>query len=111
MRAPDVPHVKSKRPPSLSAFTDDQLQAELARRLRARSDDREREPLPWCYNCVRFLFWTETRDPPDDYNPCEKGHKMNFRMPADISEAHRGDYGHYLRRCADRVEREGVSHE
>lgn len=91
-----------KRAPSLSAFSDEELQAEVSRRLQAKRDEKDRDPIPWCFDCEHYKTWPRDHDPPDDFNPCSKRHKMHFHNPLDYDEAHRGEYGFYLRRCKDR---------
>lgn len=81
----------------LAKFSTDSLLEELARRRRVRS---ERKPIErWCEDCKHFKFWTAGGDPPDTYNPCDKGHAMSFRQPEDYGD----EMGYYRRVCSDRA--------
>lgn len=84
---------------SLHNFTTAQLIEELARRANKRTT---RRPKHWCEDCAHFITWLDGKTPektmPDDYNPCTKGHTMQFIAPEEVSD----EYGHYLTVCADR---------
>lgn len=85
------------------AFTDEQLIEEL---LRRRNDARTKAPPDrWCEDCAHFTTWSEEerKGPmPEDFNPCTKGHKMQFQMPDDdyLFDA---PYGFFRRICVDRT--------
>lgn len=82
----------------LKSFTDDQLIEELARR---RNERTVATPEHWCHDCRNFVAWADAprKGPmPDDYNPCAKGHRMQFVVPMEIDD----EYGYYRRVCADR---------
>lgn len=81
----------------LEKFTTEALRAELARRQNGKIV-RARDFKP-CDECSHFKPAPE--DAPKDYNPCQKGHAMKFRMPQ--SDSYRDDdWGFYLPRCKDR---------
>lgn len=84
----------------LAKFSTAVLLEEIARREQQRA---ERKPIKdWCEDCKHFKFWTKSSDPPDDYNPCSKGHKMSFRVPETMSDVD-NDSGYYRRICTDRA--------
>ena len=92
-----------KAPPDaklLKAFSDEALMDELSRRSHER---REREAFIYCDHCAHFKVWAQPGRAhlpmPESYNPCEKGHKMQFMTPAEIGD----DYGFYRNGCRDRV--------
>lgn len=80
----------------LSDYTDEDLIEELAGRERKR---RERAPIKNCDECGNFKPWAVPRDPPDDYNPCQMGHRMSFKEPDSPTTL---DWGFYRRVCGDR---------
>lgn len=82
---------------ALSAATVDELLEELARRRSTR--DQERSVDSWCDDCGHFKTWTGEGDAPAGFNPCSKGHTMQFRAPADYGDA----WGFYRRVCGDRL--------
>lgn len=78
--------------------------SELAAEIRRRQDRRNSLDTPrlWCSECVHFKAWEGRGDPPDDYNPCSKGHKMSFQCPP---HDYTGDStGFHRPRCRDRVQ-------
>lgn len=82
----------------LKGFSDDRLIEELVRR---RNNARSVTPEHWCDECRNYVVWSEakrTGEMPDDFNPCGKGHTMQFIMPIEIND----DHGYYRRVCADR---------
>lgn len=83
--------------PDLSEYSDIQLRNELA----ARAAQRNPKPRPFkpCDNCRHFVFHRGSSDPPPDFNPCARGHRMSFRQPQDYQDE---DWGHYRDPCADR---------
>lgn len=90
----------------LKGFSDEQLLEELCRRQRVRLERDERLAFQPCDECKHFVFWVNAdSDPPDNYNPCSKGHKMKFRMPEGYNQ-HPSEYGFYRRVCAHRQPRE-----
>lgn len=85
---------------SLSDYTDEDLLEELAGRERRR---RERAPIKPCDECRNFKAWdTAAGTPLDDYNPCQKEHRMSFKEPDSPTTY---DWGFYRRVCADRAMR------
>jgi len=82
---------------SLSDYTDDELIEELARRRNTREINK---PERWCVDCKNFTTWNGKGDPPNDYNACIKGHKMNFAMPEGYTD---DEFGFYRRVCVDRI--------
>lgn len=95
-----------KKAEILRRFSNAELLEELSRRENKKpKDDR---PGNWCHECKFFTPWTVKNahlTMPESYNPCAKGHVMNFIIPDDIGE----DYGFYLNVCRDRVNLEEVS--
>jgi hypothetical protein len=88
---------RSVRRPSLSAYTDAELLAEVARRRK----ERERtKPTKWCDECEHFSG--RVGDGRVLANPCGKGHKMLFLMPDGPADV---EWGYYLRWCQDRREK------
>jgi len=83
---------------TLEDFSEDELIEELARRRNARQVSK---PDRWCCDCANFRYWKGRGEPPDDYNPCQKKHVMEFVVPEDYCDE---DYGYYRRVCADRTE-------
>lgn len=83
----------------LHKFTTAELLEEIARRETHR---QERKPIKhWCDDCRNFVAWRKPGDPPDDYNPCGKGHTMSFRMPTGYGDMY--ETGFYRLVCADRL--------
>lgn len=83
----------------LKKIPSDDLENELHRRRRWREDHTPR-PIPYCDECSHFAAYTGGMDMmQNDYNPCQRGHKMNFRMP-DGPTTH--DWGFYRIGCKDR---------
>lgn len=85
----------------LAEFPDSALIEELARRTRKRAREKP-DDAPWCSDCKNFIFWLHKSDPPDDHNPCRLKHKMKFKEPENLSDAHSGDFGFYRVVCDDR---------
>lgn len=85
----------------LKGFSNEQLLEELSRRQRIRDERDERAAFQPCDECANFVNWTKASDPPDNYNPCSKGHVMKFRMP-EGGDPRPGEWGFYRRVCADR---------
>lgn len=89
-------------PRPLSSFTDQQLLEELARRAADKAAGSD-QPKRWCEACRHYR--TLPRSIPigsreeQSYNPCTKGHAMEFQMP-DGYEFY--DYGYYRLVCGDR---------
>jgi hypothetical protein len=79
----------------LREATEDELLEELARRRNARQTTRVSK---FCDTCANFATKV---DADDSYNPCTKGHTMNFQMPEGYPDAD-DDWGFYRRVCADR---------
>ncbi len=79
---------------NLKQFSTDDLLAEIVRRRNAEQLD---SPVQFCESCTNFV-----PDPksPDTYNPCSKGHKMQFKIPEGYDF---DNYGFYRRVCADRA--------
>lgn len=86
----------SKPNPALAEFSDRELRNELIAREQARKP--RARPFRPCDECIHFVGFTGGGDPPDDYNPCAKRHKMSFRMPEGYSDH---DYGFYRSGCKD----------
>lgn len=86
----------------LKRFSDEQLLEEMVRRQRVRDERNERLAFQPCDECKNFVFWRADGDPPDDYQPCSKGHQMKFRMPSGHNP-YQEDWGFYRRICADRA--------
>jgi hypothetical protein len=87
----------------LKDYSDGELINELARRNNVREKSR---PEKWCHDCENFKGWDDDLERKHkamtaSYNPCQKGHKMQFVMPEDCGDA---DYGFYRRSCEDRDE-------
>lgn len=89
--------------PELKKFTEEELLEELVRRKNRRGDQRAKAANRWCDDCENFIFWEKACDPPDDYNPCSRGHEMKFCTPDSPND----DYGFYRIVCSDRVARKG----
>ena len=85
---------------SLDNYTDQALMDELLNRRFER--EQGHDGVRYCVECTRFVPWQKRSDPPDTYNPCSAGHKMNFRMPEEWEGPH-GEYGFYRRICSDRA--------
>lgn len=84
-------------PNPLKAFSTDELLEEIVRRRNVR----ERRPVEsWCDECAHFK--TAPKGAADDYNPCQRGHRMAFWMPQE-HEGPAGVFGYYRRVCADRT--------
>lgn len=83
----------------LSSCSLDDLLAEVVRR---RNEQRaaEGEELPWCDDCAHFRLWTKYGDPPRTYNPCARGHEMEFKVPEDWEPPE--TFGYFRRICVDR---------
>lgn len=60
----------------LAGFTSAQLLEELGRRLR----DSQPVPTDWCEDCRHYVVNARA---PDTYNPCHKGHAMEFYLEPD----------------------------
>lgn len=84
----------------LDSFTDDQLLEELVRRRNAAKSDRT--PARWCEECLNFKVWQKECDPPKNYNPCAKGHEMEFHTPRAWQSP--DTFGYYRVICSDRME-------
>jgi hypothetical protein len=87
----------------MSHYSDDELIEELARRRNARELAK---PEKWCGDCANFKTWNHDVENdrgamPDNYNPCQRGHKMQFVVPEGYCD---DDYGFYRRVCGDRSE-------
>lgn len=75
------------------------LENELARRRKWRPQ-REDQPFPACDECANFRPYPGgPEDVPRNYNPCQQGHAMKFRMPDGPSD---NEWGYYRLACADR---------
>ncbi len=86
-------------PMNLRRYSTAQLIEELARRANGR---QTKQPKKWCHDCTHFMAWVDGKTPnmpcPDTYNPCTKGHAMQFMAPEEMDD----EYGFYLRVCPDR---------
>lgn len=87
-------------PMRLMRYSTNQLIEELARRA---AGVPTRKPEYWCHDCKNFVAWFDkvpapTKDCPENYNPCTKGHTMMFRAPEEYDD----EYGFYRPVCADR---------
>lgn len=81
------PHVLDHE---LEGFTTAQLLAEVARRERVL---REKVDGPvMCEGCVHQRFWTQRRDPPDDWSACKLLHALDFKMPEEPNGEDAGFY-------------------
>ena len=87
----------STKPNPLAAFSIDELLEEVVRR---RNDRAQRRPVEsWCDECAHF----KTKlDAGEEYNPCERGHRMSFWMPEEAEGPH-AQFGYYRRVCKDRT--------
>lgn len=84
---------------SLKDFTDAQLIAELMRRENAKVRLVIEN---FCDDCINFRPWNrDVGIMPDEYNPCSKRHKMNFKLPEGHDDPHGGNFGFYLNCCPD----------
>ena len=80
---------------TLREATELELLEELMRRRKAGSEftyDR------FCDVCDHFVPFEGKGDVPKTYNPCSKGHKMEFHAPEDYSDC----WGFYRIDCKDR---------
>lgn len=67
---------------------------------RRNKSEREAPDKQWCDHCNNFRGWRGKPDMiPDDYNPCTKGHEMNFLAPVDYDDP----WGFWRRLCPDRI--------
>lgn len=84
---------------TLKSFTDTELLEELLRRKNASKS--KRRPKHWCEDCQNFTSATAKMSEAqlEKYNPCSKGHVMDFYMPAEWESI---QAGYYRRGCADR---------
>lgn len=80
---------------SLKQFSTDELLAEIVRR---RNSEAVSRPKAWCEDCAHFVPSMDINCG-DDYNPCSKGHVMQFHSPEDV---HFDEYGFYRTVCQDR---------
>lgn len=90
---------------SLDNFTDQELMDELLNR-RAEKELGFAD-IQYCHDCERFTPWSGRGDPPDSYNPCSKGHKMQFHMLEPWDGPH-DEHGFYRRICSDRTVRPAI---
>lgn len=85
-------------------ITTDELLAEIVRRRNARIS---RRPIVKCEECQNFkpCGAALSDKEADTYNPCQKGHKMSFRMCEldDGPPEANNDWGFYRNCCADRM--------
>lgn len=88
-------------PNPLRKFTTDELLAEIVRRRNAIERDNSRIK-NWCDDCGNFRCWTESYEPPENYNACGKGHVMKFACPPLGGDPH-GPAGFYRTVCPDRI--------
>lgn len=75
----------------LERYSDRELLEELLRRNKEKHAVRS-----WCEACPNFKTDPSAKE---SYNPCQKGHKMDFQIPVDYSDE---DWGYYRDRCKDR---------
>lgn len=80
---------------SLEEYSSQELKEELARRMLG---DRPPPIRKWCDECTHFVAWKEDSEPPADFNPCSKGHKMRFRVPTPPMD---DQWGFYKPGCKD----------
>ena len=83
---------------TLAEATTAQLVEELARRMNRIA--RDEPPSHWCDECIYFRLGTRYQAERKDWNPCSKGHAMEFYVP----QPHDGPetFGYFLDVCADR---------
>lgn len=79
---------------ALKQCSEDQLIEELMRRRNAREQADIKD---WCHDCAHYA--TDPRAD-DTYNPCQRNHKMKFKVPDSEGDY---DWGFYRRVCADRT--------
>lgn len=89
-------------PSKLCEYSDEALMDELSRRMFARKLDDSQSRV-WCDDCSHFAPWNslshrENLKMPEKFNPCTKGHKMDFQTPEEIGD----EYGFYRKWCRDR---------
>lgn len=71
--------------------------------IRRRNAEPVAKPKHWCHDCANFESWNAKQRAgtmPDDFNPCTKGHAMQFVVPQEVNDEH----GFYRRVCQDRAE-------
>jgi hypothetical protein len=95
-----MPSAANSRMALLRGFTRAELLQELVRR---ENEGSKESCVPWCHDCRLFSPWDSSKahlEMPQDYNPCSKGHVMNFVAPDDFG----ADCGFYRNVCLDRVD-------
>lgn len=78
----------------LSEFTLQELLEEIDRRF---DEGRDSGNISYCDDC--FYFRLRRGAAPR----CAKGHKMSFRVPIDMNDVDKCNWGHYKRVCKDRM--------
>jgi len=91
-------HRRTEHPTALKTFTDAELIEELSRRTIARDRERARS---WCDDCANFGAWEGVTKMPKNFNPCRKGHEMQFQEPHGYGDD--PNWGFYRLVCADRA--------
>lgn len=90
----------------LASFTTDALREEIYRRA-IRERDKQPVQLKWCDECAHFKALRQHMsdvsprrgEKVSDYQPCQKGHEMSFRMPLGPMDT---EWGYFRRGCRDR---------
>lgn len=82
----------------LSQYSTIALIDELRRR---EGDTHVYSPITPCDECAHYRVWKSLNQGHiDDYNPCSKGHSMQFRAPTSAGDA---CWGFYRPGCSDRL--------
>jgi len=83
----------------LRKFSIDQLLSEIARRHKLEKN--RRDGIQWCEGCKNFRPFKPLRaeEMPENYNPCRRGHEMQFLCPDFGTDE---GWGFYRRVCGDR---------
>lgn len=83
----------------LSKCTDDEIEAEAARRRSARIKNKHK--LKFCDECAHFRIWDSDKEIPEDelMRVCTLGHQTRFILPEYPDDE---DWGFYRTPCPDR---------
>lgn len=81
----------------ITEFSREELLAELVRR---ENLPRDEQLAPWCEDCAQFKPYAGSGEVPPRYNPCSRGHRMNFWVPQPWESPE--TFGHYRPVCEHR---------